>query len=282
MPQPACGMKWLSAYPWSNRRKYAPVCNSNSSMKLHRDKSLKLNIPWVGIIDRHDNWYCEGAHEEAFAAARAWIAVRQQAMTSNTRPKLVGFGISMGAYAVLKYSHTLGFDYVLAAAPQWSLDATEAPYHSYFKHLYRPFMEGMGIRAHDVHGQIYAFYDPYEEPDRKEVEMLKHHVSVNDIAICYAGHMVMSSLKGSRIFRKMLNHLEDPAAVRRISTLARRHNLENITRMVERAFNRNPRLALQAFRTKRFAAAIQNVSGENLHRLWRIAANLARIGYIRS
>lgn len=242
--------------------------------------ALKLNIPWIGIIDRHDNWYCDGTIEEAFTVVQTWIAARKHDITLGIEPKLVGFGISMGAYAVLKYSHTLCFDYVLAAAPQWSLDAAEAPYHSHFKHLYQPFMKGMGVRSNDVHGLIYAFYDPYEEPDRKEIEMLKHHISVNEIAVCHAGHMVLSSIKGSYVFREMLNHLEDPAAFRRISILARKHNFENITKVIERAFNRNPRLALQAFRTKRFITVMKNVSGGALDRVWVIAAKLARIGYV--
>lgn len=242
--------------------------------------AIKLNIPWIGIIDRHNSWYCDGNPEEVFNIVKHWIVARQKSMSSVANPKLVGFGISMGAYAVLKYSHTLNLDYVIAAAPQWSLDITEAPYDSHFKHLYRPFMKGMGIRSNNVHGRIYALYDPYEEPDCKEVEMLKHHTDANEIPICYAGHMVLLSLKGSRIFKEMLNSLDVPEDFRRVSILARRHNSENIIKMIERAFNHNPRLVLQAVRTNRFTKLMKTFSEEYLDRIWEIATKLARIGYV--
>gem|GEM_PF-5392658 len=242
--------------------------------------AIKLGIPWIGIIDRHENWYCKGSLEEAFIAVRAWISARKQNLDPGITPRLVGFGISMGAYAVLKYSRILGLDCVMAAAPQWSLDRAEAPYPSHFKHFYQPFMTGMGVRSNDVHGRIYVFYDPYEEPDLDEVKMFKRHIDVHEITLCYAGHMVLSNIKGSRIFSDMLQHIENPLAFRHIATLARRHNFENIARMIERAFNRNPRLVLQAFHTRRFKKAIKNGSRETVSRIWKIATKIAYMGYI--
>lgn len=235
----------------------------------------RLDIPWVGIVAKHDGWYRDGDYHAAFDKVRAWIATRRASLNNPESVRIVGYGISMGAYAAIKYSGVLEFDDTIAVAPQWSLDRIEAPYFSHFKHLFQPFMNSMGIRKEDTSGRIYVLYDPYEIPDRHEMEMLNTHVPIEAVPICYAGHMALGSVKGSSFFRNILNFLDQPNAFRKFVTSIRRNNEENIVRMIERSFAHRKSLAAKALNTSRVLALINTGSNSQIERLWKMAASLA-------
>ncbi|EHH67503.1 alpha/beta fold hydrolase [Gluconobacter morbifer] len=241
----------------------------------------QLDLPWVGVVARQNGWYREGDYTAIFQLIRAWIAKRRMALSTPGSVRVIGYGISMGAYAAIKYSRVLGLDNVLALAPQWSLDKEEAPYFSQFKHFFQPFMKRMGISQEDVSGRIYALYDPYELPDLEEIENLRYHTEVEPVAACYASHMVLSCLKGSKPFRAMLDNLDNPAAVCQIVAETRRYNIENIIRVIERAFRHRPSLGAKALTCRRTMLAVNQCSRDQSNRLWRIAADLMRFGYTR-
>lgn len=202
---------------------------------------LRLKLPWVGIIAKHDNWYRDGLYSVAFGVASRWVEERKATLTSEL-VDIVGYGVSMGAYAVVKYSRFFTFDYVFSMAPQWSLDKDEAPHFSHFKQFYTPLLSGMGIRRDDVSGRILVFYDPYEKPDAEEAALITRETGAETVPVCRAGHMVVARLKGSDLFKELLVLRREPAELRRYIARVRRLNIDHLINLFRKSHDRYPKL----------------------------------------
>ncbi|MBS1017769.1 hypothetical protein JK205_02310 [Gluconobacter cerinus] len=199
----------------------------------------KLDLPWVGIIAKHDCWYRDGDYLQAFSAALHWVQTRKQTLHTQDI-SLLGYGVSMGAYAVIKYSRLFNFDYVISMAPQWSIDKSEVSHHSHFQNFFQPILKSMGIQTEDTHGKIYVFFDPYEKPDAEEVKLIQQKTPAFSVPVCHAGHMVTARLKGTKIFQKLVSNLDNPAAIRRIAARTRRNAPENIFKILRYAQRKSP------------------------------------------
>ncbi|WP_133058400.1 hypothetical protein [Acetobacter cibinongensis] len=221
-----------------------PIERSNGSF-LGAVLAKEFDIPWIGIIPKTDGWYRDGDYIQALSAMKSWIDIRKSSMSKNS-VKSIAYGISMGGYAVIKYSRFLKFDYVLAYAPQWSIDPQESLHYSHFKGFYQNFMRYMGITAEDVSGTIYVFFDPHEGPDVSELECLKSRFKVNEIPVCYAGHLVAECLKGRAQFKRILENIDNYVSLTLVVSVIRRYNIYNIKGVVERSAKRFPNLAMKA------------------------------------
>lgn len=229
--------------------------------------AMKLQIPWVGLIAKHDGWYRDGDYQQAFAVAASWIRERRRALGA-TGVEIIGYGVSMGAYAAIRYSRFFAFDYVFAMAPQWSLDREQVSHHSHFQALFQPFMKGMGIRADDVQGTINVFYDPYEKPDAEELRMIRENFPAQAIPVCRAGHSVTEHLKGTALFQQFIEHRAEPAILRRIASRARRIHNDHVTRVVMQGHHRHPLL------TYRFLRGVERQKPDAIQHLFEHERNV--------
>ncbi|MGO3517592.1 MAG: hypothetical protein ACTINM_03705 [Acetobacter cibinongensis] len=133
-----------------------------------------LHIPWVGIIAKTDSWYRAPGFSKVIDQVNVWVAERTSRITRKN-VSIIGYGISMGAYASIKYSRILRFDYTIALAPQYSIVPSDSDHESHFKNFFFAYMDGMKITADDIGGVVYAFYDPYETVDFLEIQMIKKY-----------------------------------------------------------------------------------------------------------
>lgn len=257
-----------------------PIERSNGSF-LGAVLAEEFDIPWIGIIPKTDGWYRDGDYSEALSAMKAWIDARKSSMTQQS-VKSIAYGISMGGYAVIKYSRFFKFDYVLAYAPQWSIDPQESLHYSHFKGFYQNFMRYMGIREEDVSGTIYVFFDPHEGADVSELECLKSRLKVNEIPVCYAGHLVAECLKGRNQFKKILENIDNYVSLKLVSSDIRRNNIYNIKGVLERSARRFPNLTMKAIFSGRARKSgfFETCFIKDVDQSWDLGATFLKYGHI--
>lgn len=208
----------------------------NTNTYFLHSPSKKLNLNTFGIVAKTDCWYMRSEFLEILEILRKNIPSGQK--------KLL-FGSSMGGFAAVKYSKILTADYVLALAPQFSLDRSELDCDSFYNQFYKEYMRGMKPTLDETSGKIYILYDPSKDHEDETNFLRIQNVipTVIGIKIFYAGHLVMNSLKGTDNFRKILDALHDEQSLRRTFHSIRRHNKSNLERLVLSASERHPGMA---------------------------------------
>jgi len=115
----------------------------------------KLDLDAVGFIGKRENWYPAASMRAAAPAVRALL-----------RPQAVGYGYSMGGYAVLKYGRLLGLTHGLAVSPQVSIDRAEVPWERRFQRFRDPALHaGMITRPGEAPPIMLVAGDPGWELD---------------------------------------------------------------------------------------------------------------------
>ncbi|WP_374587959.1 hypothetical protein [Ideonella dechloratans] len=159
------------------------------------DLFQKLKLSAVGIVSKRPHWYCCEEWPQALAAAIE--AMRGYRLR-------VGYGFSMGGYAVLKYSKALGLDRVLCFSPQWSVDPEEAPWDARKDWAFVPFMRGMGVRPPDRAGLAYLFVDPCHSPDWEHAQKVLQAGDNVLIPMRYCEHDTIKMLLGRESMGEIL------------------------------------------------------------------------------
>ncbi|MEE8658568.1 hypothetical protein CGLAMM_02530 [Acetobacteraceae bacterium EV16G] len=209
-----------------------------------------LNIPFIGIVARSESWYLENGINEAIAEVRRLIAPIRAACQHHVR--IVGYGVSMGGYAAIKYARALEFDAVISLAPIYSIDFEETGRLNFCSGFYQPYMKGMAPKNDEVTAPCYILYDPHNAEDKIEAEVIRDNIhNVRCVAVPYATHMVGFSLKGSRNFAAMLETVlangDSTPVIRKI----RSRSAENILYMLVACHGKKPTLLVKALNSRR-------------------------------
>ncbi|MCG4252942.1 hypothetical protein K6W37_03360 [Acetobacter senegalensis] len=209
------------------------------------DTAKKLDFEIFGIVAKYNCWYLNVGIDEIIDLVRKKI---------DRTKTLIMYGVSMGAFAALKYSKFIHPNYILAFAPQFSLDIKERNYvPSFYDQFYQKYMEGMNITEQDVKGIPYIFYDPdTQHEDGSNFELIKKNVpSVVGIKVFYTGHMVVSHLKGTKNFLEIVNFLHNRERLNGIIQSIRKNNKENIINILSRSVENKPYLTYKALIAKK-------------------------------
>ncbi|MBC9208210.1 tetratricopeptide repeat protein [Roseomonas aerophila] len=147
-----------------------------------RNLCRKSEISGLGFVAKRPNWF------PAISMHKAEDHLRSLLASYETR---LCYGNSMGAYAALKYSRLLNATAVAAFCPQYSISPSvvEAFDHRFTPHHDQKIHDGMEIKAADISGHVYLFYDQFEKPDVKHVELI-HGVcpQANLLNVAMTGH----------------------------------------------------------------------------------------------
>ncbi|NLI27128.1 MAG: hypothetical protein GX413_07035 [Acetobacter sp.] len=270
----------------SSNGNFIIVSFSGMSAKERKDSTFfgyklatKLDIPWIGIIAKKDSWYRSGDYFSAFNIVRSWIIARKKE-NSTENVTLLGYGVSMGGYAVIKYSNFFKFDIVFSMCPQFSIDLLEVKHVSRFQKFYMPFMRNMGIKKSDTHGLIYVFFDPYDKTDANEAQLIRQNSESILIPVCYAGHMVTDCLKGSEIFRLLLDNSREHNKLIRLVSSFRRNSIGNRMIMFNYYIQKNP-LIIYKFLKKLKVSDIDIIKKNNdfVNSIKKLSAKLSVLGF---
>ncbi len=204
----------------------------------------KLDITAVGLVAKSNSWY---------RAPGVQDALREMRKRTSAYEAVYAYGLSMGAYAAIKYSGFLRATHVIALAPQWSLDRRERTgAQTQFDAYYLDSMRSMGIRGDDTSGKIHLVLDLADAEDVIHADFIASNVAdTTVIPVFHTGHVVSNSIKGTANLGRMLSAIGDPPALSRAVAQARRGSAENQSAIIQAAIPRHPLLAFRALRCAR-------------------------------
>ncbi|NHN86618.1 hypothetical protein GOB93_18585 [Acetobacter musti] len=110
---------------------------------------------------------------------------------------------------------------------------------------FRDGMQGMGLRPHQVQGQIYVACDPHDSTDSYHMRKIAEYIpGIHYIPTFRSGHVVATSISGSAAFKTLMDALlsGSPARVNHTVSEARRKNPTNIRYRMREGYARHPLL----------------------------------------
>lgn len=150
---------------------------------------VRRGINFVGIKPARNDWYQQDEIVAAIAAVRA----------ATAGARLVGYGGSMGGYAVINFADELGLDTLLAVCPQVSIARDKVPFERRwaeeaaaiaFRH--DRIMAGPRLR------RGFVMFDPLTDDRLHAASILAHH-DLTPLPTWFAGHEQLRVLTDTRI-----------------------------------------------------------------------------------
>lgn len=223
----------------------------------------KLNYTCIGITTKKQNWYVSAEMEEVVSICKNIIKDR----------KVIIFGPSMGGYAAIKYSKRLNADYVLSLAPKFSIYPDDCRLPPHYAQYVKEDMKNMAIKPEDTKGKIYICYDPKDETDNFQAHetSLRCKSSVL-IPVFYAGHVIISSLLGTKSIKKIMesfdfydSHKTTINLIKNINTIRRKNHTNIVNKIYSEGRNKpclvHDILISDGFSTKKESSYVYNDSG---------------------
>lgn len=164
-----------------------------------RSLGLKLDLDIVGFVAKGKNWYPSSSIDRAAQMLRERLSSKQVTLT---------YGTSMGGYAAIKHSRTLGASSAIALSPQFSIDPEDVQlFDTRFTQHFNPMLhKGMRISKEDVACSPYIFFDPLYKQDQLNVEHITKSLS-NSISMPQKNthHATIELFSSSEAAQDLLN-----------------------------------------------------------------------------
>jgi hypothetical protein len=170
----------------------------------------------IGIMAAENDWFQDDEILDVLAAIKA----------ATPGFRLIGYGGSMGGFAVINFAQDLGLACLVAVIPQFSIDQARAPYET----RWRAEAARIAFR-HDKIAAIakltagWMVFDPWCVDGLHARDIQRHH-ALSEVAVPFGGHAQMLMLQQADVytdmFTDMLEERFDPAAFRRRWRTARR------------------------------------------------------------
>lgn len=177
----------------------------------------RRGINFVGIKPARNDWYQQEEIHDAIAAVRA----------ATPGMRRVGYGGSMGGYAVLNFADALELTSLLAVCPQISIDPAKVP----FEHRWDREAAAITFR-HDritaappiAHG--FLMFDPLTDDRRHAEAILDRHPALTPLPTWFTGHeqlrmMTQTGIAADVILGLLHGRLDRAGAIRALRRVRR-------------------------------------------------------------
>ena len=218
---------------------------------LMKDVVQRNDINCIGITSNTRNFFLT---DEMSEIERVTRSIRKSFKT------IILLGPSMGAYAAIKYSRTLGATHVLSFSPQYSMDADELElaedqkvylrsgmiaHRIVRKDIYRT----MAPRPDEVSGRIVIVYDTAEIIDTFAARMFERKLP-NVVVQGYRniGHFALDMYDSDVLFLELMALIkaDDTEGVLRFLGSRLRENPKYLMNVLEEAARRKPLMCARA------------------------------------
>ncbi|OUI78156.1 hypothetical protein HK18_08875 [Commensalibacter intestini] len=217
----------------------------------------KYQLSCLGITTKIDNFYQHSDMHHIIPLCNE--------ITQNYQ-KVIIIGLSMGAYAALKFSAELHANIVFAMGARYTLDASVASVCGIMQRTVDrldPYsIQETTIHPHEVSGKLYIVHDTYQglagynDIDHQHVyQIIEKLPNTVLVPVLFAHHLVVNSLKGSEEFKSILDILvteDDPKIIRQVVKI-RRHHIYNIYSKIVLLINRYPLWIYKLLISKKFS-----------------------------
>lgn len=190
----------------------------NGTWVWAQEPIAKLELEAIGFVAKRKNWYPAASMHAAAEATRRLL-----------RPRTIGYGFSMGGYAVLKYGRMLGLSHGLAISPQVTINPAEVPQDRRFHKFHDPALHGgMRVSAGDAPPVSFVVADPYWTPDATHLTWATREAGAVPIRMPFLKHAAMQRFKSSRLLAQLCDLVlgGDEAAIRDFLRQDRAHSAE--------------------------------------------------------
>ncbi|WP_425097974.1 hypothetical protein [Tropicibacter sp. S64] len=139
----------------------------------------KLDLPAIGFVGKRQNWYPEASVRSALNAAGPLL---------DSAERRIGYGFSMGAWAVLKYGRDFRLDVALSFSPQYSIDPDVIADRRFTQYFDPALNHGMEIAAGDGAALNILACDPHDAGDRESAERIMAVIDARLVRLDNLGH----------------------------------------------------------------------------------------------
>jgi hypothetical protein len=185
-----------------------------------QDFFVRRGVNFIGIKAARNDWYQQDEILEAIAAVRA----------ATAGARLVGYGGSMGGYAVINFGHDLGLATLLAICPQFSIQPEKVPFER------RWLDEAAGITfRHDRIDKLprlqrgFVMFDPLTD-DRLHVAAILAHHDLTPLPLWFTGHeqlrvLTQTGISAPIILGLLRGQMDAPGVVRLVRSARSNSNI---------------------------------------------------------
>ena len=157
----------------------------------------KIGYPAFGFIAKAQNWY------PATSILNAVEMVKAHPYFDI--PERVGYGFSMGAYAVLKYGSLLNLSRAVSLSPQFSIDRHDIVDPRFNRHFKDALNSEMRIAQGDFDGRAYLIVDPHEKRDYEHALMIQDCLSAEILKAPHIGHASVNAFQSTDVLADILS-----------------------------------------------------------------------------
>lgn len=170
-------------------------------LSINAEKSLiKYDYNVIGIMPKEKSWFPMQSMQNMMLEVEPYLT---QFST------IIGYGGSMGGYAVLKYSKLLRMSRAIAFVPQYSIDPQLVEDRRYAEFFDISIHRDMQVTGDDVSSNTdyIIVYDPYYNEDKEHYLKIKavlpHVMTLN---LPFTGHEALSVLASSSLLNDFIRH----------------------------------------------------------------------------
>jgi hypothetical protein len=200
--------------------------------------ATKLNLNCIGFMAKSPNWFPRANMQAALACVLP--------LTSSYARRVV-YGGSMGGYAAVKYSRSLGATEVISMCPQWSLDKSECDgVDPGWQVFFQEKMLGMGIKAEDCSGSIYIIADRFDRRDKFHAQRIAGvYPSSKLINMPLIGHHVTTVFAGTQNLAQLIEAAttENVSLMTQLAREIRKESPKRVKKLIAMAVLKKPALA---------------------------------------
>lgn len=201
----------------------------------------KLGYPAIGFVAKTQNWF----PQSSVHAALKHLDLGEAPGTSR-----IGYGYSMGGWAVLFYAKALGLDATLSFSPQFSIDPDEISDRRFSK-FFRPDLNaGMAITASTAAPTNLVICDPHDAGDHESALKIRDEIDANLIRLAHVGHGSVKCITRTKTLGDILSCVQsgDLAKATSIIRSCRRLSPSRAMNIAHRAARDHPQVALAIYR----------------------------------
>jgi hypothetical protein len=223
------------------------VTFSEMLMRPHADQRIwagtplqKLGYASIGFVAKASNWFPQASVEKVAKVVRARL---------ETYPARIGYGFSMGGWAVLHYAKMFDLNVSIAFSPQYSINSDEVADRRFSPHFDPVLHKNVAITKDKGAQFNLVIWDPYDRGDHESAVKIASSIETMLVPLAFVGHGSVRCVTSPQTLGDLLsatvahNHVE----IRRILNATRRNAPARAVNLAHTIAQRKPHIAFSIY-----------------------------------
>lgn len=196
----------------------------------------------LGFIAKKGNWY---PYHSVLSA------IGKLSMLLSSFSNIIGYGGSMGGYAVLKFSKLMNMTKAVSLVPQYSIDLKDIIDRRYNKYFNQEINGEMKITSRDISNtcHYHVIYDPHFSPDVEHMKFIEPLLTNKKITLLrFSGHGATGILASSSLFNSLITIGFDEGTLNKMIKEQKRESPHYLPVLFRDYSEHHPKLFLDLYR----------------------------------